>query len=510
MQYFTPPDVAHETFLDFGAALQANARRNGQVPAVVLDDRTVSWAEFGDMVARVSGQLKALGIGRGDFVASLSENSVEHVLLYCAVVSAGACIVPLPFSATPEALARMVADSAPKLLFASPTQAGVAATLRARKVEDLAGLMDWAAAVEPAAPAEIKPDDLFNIIYSSGTTGQPKGIVHDHRFRSRQLSRITRFGLTGDDRLVISTPIYSNTTLFGMLPTLALGGTLIVMAKFSTVGFLELSRRLKPDFAVLVPVQFMRLMAEPTFDDYDLSSYRGKFSTSAPLPGPLIAQVMNRWPGNLVEVYGMTEGGISTALNCEAFPDKWDTVGRPGDGVDMRIIDEQDKELPAGSYGEVVGRAPSMMQAYHNLPQVTADLRWISPEGLDFIRTGDMGRFDEDGFLHLLDRRKDMIISGGFNIYASDLEAVLRDHPDVTDAAVIAIPSDEWGETPLGLVVLRDGADADAQAIRSWANERLGKTQRLSAIELKDDLPRSEIGKILKRDLRAPYWSATG
>lgn len=147
-----------------------------------------------------------------------------------------------------------------------------------------------------------------------------------------------------------------------------------------------------------------------------------------------------------------------------------------------------------------------MMPGYHNLPEKTREILWRDETGADFIRSGDMGRIDEDGFVHLLDRKKDMILSGGFNIYAADIEAVLRQHPEVADVAVIAIPSEEWGETPLGFVVLTPGAAAGAEDIRSWANERLGKTQRLSQIVLKDDLPRSEIGKILKKDLRAPYW----
>ena len=508
MKSFTPTEVENEAFLDFGAAIQANARDKADKTAIILGETSLTWADFGAMAAQVAGKLRAEGIGRGHYVASLAENSVEHVVLYSAVVAAGACIVPLPFSATPEALTRMVEDSGSRLLFASAAQRKVAEGLGAEQVIAMETVTDWAADAEPAAPADVAPDDLFNIIYSSGTTGLPKGILHDHRFRSRQLRRITNFGMTGDDTMVISTPIYSNTTLFGMLPALSLGATLIVMAKFNTLEFLDLSQRHRPTHAILVPVQYMRLMAEPRFDEFDLSSYRCKFSTSAPLPGKLIAKVMEKWPGNLIEVYGMTEGGISTALNCEAFPDKWDTVGRVGAGVDMRVIDEEGNELPAGSFGELVGRGPSMTQGYHNLPDKTSELLWRDAEGKDFIRSGDMGRIDEDGFVHLMDRKKDMIISGGFNIYAADLEAVLRQHPDVTDTAVIAIPSDAWGETPLGFVVLASGSSATAEGVLEFANARLGKTQRISKIEVRDELPRSDIGKILKKDLRAEYEAA--
>ena len=505
MLRFDPPAIENETLINPGAEIARNADRLGDKPAVIVAGQSVSWRDFGAMVAQVAGKLHSLGIGRGGFVALLGENSLENVVAFCGILSSGACVVPLPFSATSEALQRMVADSGAKLLLATPAHRETADTLGAERVEDLSQLLGWAFDADPMEPAQVQPDDLFNIIYSSGTTGLPKGILHDHRFRSRQLGRITRFGLTGEARMVISTPIYSNTTLFGLLPTVMLGGTLILMPKFDTVEFLRLSQDYAATHATLVPVQYMRLMAEPRFDEFDLSSYEMKFSTSAPLHDGLIAQLMDRWPGNIVELYGMTEGGISAALNCAAFPDKWHTVGRPGEGVDMRVIDEDGRELPPGGFGEIVGRAPSMMPAYHNLDDKTRDILWQSPEGLQFIRSGDMGRIDEDGFIQLMDRKKDMILSGGFNIYAADLEAVLRQHPSVSDTAVIAIPSDAWGETPLGIVVLANGATDTAEDICTWANARLGKTQRLSRVVLRNDLPRSEIGKVLKKDLRDEY-----
>jgi len=500
------PGTAGEELVDFGARIAANAAAFPDKPAVVDEDRTLSWRELGGLAARIAGRLAAAGVGRGDNVASLAENSAAHVALYAAVLSAGACMVPLPFSATPDALRRMRDDSGVRLLFASPGRLETANGLGAEQVIDLAAIEAWVGDAAPLAPAAVRPEDPFNIIYSSGTTGTPKGIVHQHFFRSRQIRRFATLGIGPDSTILVSTPLYSNTTLVVLLPTLAWGGTAVTMARFDTRRFLALSQRHRVTEAMLVPVQYMRLMDEPAFDDFDLSSYRCKFSTSAPLPGPLIERVMARWPGNLLEVYGMTEGGISTLLDCAAHPTKWDTAGLPSAGADVRIIDEHGNQLPPGAFGEIVGRSGAMMQGYFNAPDKTAEMVWRSPEGDDFIRSGDMGRFDEDGFLQLLDRKKDMIISGGFNIYAADLEAVLRRHPDVADVAVIAIPSREWGETPLGLVVPKPGAAADAEAIRDWANAQLGKTQRLSAVELRDDLPRSEIGKVLKRELRAGYW----
>jgi len=171
----------------------------------------------------------------------------------------------------------------------------------------------------------------------------------------------------------------------------------------------------------------------------------------------------------------------------------------------MRLIDPAGNELPPGSIGEIVGRSPTMMTGYYRQPDKTAEAEWYDRDGLRFIRTGDIGRFDEDGFLVLMDRKKDMIISGGFNIYPSDLEQVLLQHPDIAEAAVVGVSSERWGETPVAFVTLRGDASLHAQALAAWANERLGKMQRVSEVVIADALPRSAIGKILKRELREGF-----
>jgi long-chain acyl-CoA synthetase len=179
------------------------------------------------------------------------------------------------------------------------------------------------------------------------------------------------------------------------------------------------------------------------------------------------------------------------------------TVGQPAPGHDIRLIDEQGVEVAAGTTGEVVGNSPAMMIGYFGQPEKTADAEWFAPDGKRFIRTGDLGRFDADGFLTLLDRKKDMIISGGFNIYPSDLEAVLVQHPLVAEAAVVGVASERWGETPVGFVVLRGPIDhAD---LLQWINQRVGKMQRLAALDIVETLPRSAIGKVLKRELRDQF-----
>jgi acyl-CoA synthetase (AMP-forming)/AMP-acid ligase II len=337
--------------------------------------------------------------------------------------------------------------------------------------------------------------------------------------------RAKGYGYGADVVALVSTPLYSNTTLVVYFPVLAFGGCVVLSAKFDARGWLETAQRHRVTHAMLVPVQYDRLLSHPDFDRFDLSAFRFKFATSAPFPAALKRQAITRWPGELVEFYGSTEGGGSCILEASRYPDKLHTVGRPAPGHELRLIDEQGRELPrhmthtngdgVGITGEVVGRSPSMMTAYHRKPDATREVEWFDAQGQRFLRSGDIGRFDADGFLTLVDRRKDVIISGGFNVYPSDLEAVLREHAGIAEAAVVGVPSARWGETPVAFVVLRgcrhDGSgdmSRDAKPLLDWANERLGKTQRLHDLRVVEQLPRSAIGKVLKRDLREIYGSA--
>jgi acyl-CoA synthetase (AMP-forming)/AMP-acid ligase II len=248
-------------------------------------------------------------------------------------------------------------------------------------------------------------------------------------------------------------------------------------------------------------------MALPDFDAFDLRSFRLKTCTSAPFSAALKADVVARWPGLLVEYYGMTEGGGTCILNATAHPDKLHTVGQPAPGHDIRLIDDEGREVAQGEMGEVVGRSGAMMSGYHGRRQATSEAEWFDADGNRFIRHGDVGRFDDDGFLILMDRKKDLIISGGFNIYPSDLEAVLRQHPGVRDCAVVGVPSEQWGETPVGFYVPGDATPA--AEILAAVNATLGKTQRLADLIAIDELPRSAIGKVLKRELRDLYVEKT-
>lgn len=492
--------------------VREHARARPRQRAMIHHDRSVTWEQVDAMADRVAASLQRDRVQPRQSIAIGGLNSMEYMAVFLGALRAGIVVAPLPTGATPAQLATMLADCGARHFFVDATVPAFDAPAR-RIYLDGSGVPALANWLLPhgARPADvaIQPEWPFNIIYSSGTTGSPKGIVQPHVMRWMHVARAQGYGYGPGSITMIATSLCSNTTLVCAFPTIAQGGCLVFgKPKFDPRSYLELAEKVRATHTMLVPVQYQRIMALPDFGNFDLTSFVAKFCTSAPFHAELKADILKRWPGGLVEFYGMTEGGGSCILEAHNHPDKLHTVGKPADGHDIRVIDEEGHELPPGSTGEIVGRSASMMINYNNQPEKTREAEWFDAEGRRFIRTGDVGRFDDDGFLTLMDRRKDMIISGGFNVYPSDLEAILRQHAKVADAAVVGVASHEWGETPVAFVVVREGAPAEDE-LRAWVNGQVGKTQRLSAVRYVDELPRSDIGKVLKRQLRES-WSGSG
>ena len=495
-------------FRDLPALVAQHAQQRPDAPALVCGAQRWSYLQFNAMADQVATACQQRGWGPGDCLAICAMTSLEYVAVFLGALRAGLAVAPLAPGSTAGQLVDMARDADARCVWVDAAVDGLAVPWPVASLRlDDGPLQAWTQALSASPPAPLQPVPIdpawpFNIIYSSGTTGTPKGIVQAHAMRWAHIQRAGLSGYSTDTVTMIATPLYSNTTLVCLFPTLAFGGCAVLMPKFDALQYLQLAQAHRATHTMLVPVQYRRLMAHPEFDRFDLNSFQAKFSTSAPFHADLKADIVRRWPGALNEYYGLTEGGGTCILQAHLHPSKLHTVGQPAEGHDIRLIDEEGRELPCGESGEVVGRSPGMMTGYHKRADLTRAAEWFSPDGLRFIRSGDVGRFDEDGFLTLHDRRKDMIISGGFNIYPSDLEAVLRPHPAVSDVAVVGVPSAEWGETPVAFCVLKPGLSASAEELRQWANAQLGKTQRLHALRLLAELPRSAIGKVLKRELR--------
>ena len=506
------PDPAYRTLSDL---VREHARARPERAALVQGDEVLSYAALDALMDRIAASLQRDGLLPGDAIAICALASPRYAAVFLGALRAGVAVAPLAPSVTPESFASMRGDAQAHWLFADSAAleplAGAGTAADCISLDGTAPGRAFDAWLMPEgarpAPVDVPPEAPFNIIYSSGTTGMPKGIVQSHGMRWSHVARGANYRYGHDGVTLLATPLYSNTTLVVFFPTIGFGGTVVLMPKFDAASYLALAQAHRITHTMLVPVQYQRIMAMPGFDAHDLTSTLFKFCTSAPFSAALKADVLARWPGGLIEFYGMTEGGGTCILVAHEHPDKLHTVGQPAQGHDIRLIDDDGFELPAGSTGEVVGHSGGMMIGYHRQPSMTREAEWFAPDGTRFIRTGDVGRFDDDGFLVLMDRKKDMVISGGFNIYPSDLEAVLREHAAVADVAVVGVPSELWGETPVAFVVPRDAA-ARADEIMQWLNQRVGRTQRLADLRFMAELPRSAIGKVLKRELRDLY--ATG
>ncbi len=479
----------------------------------------LSWAEFADATAQVANGLKSLGVQPCERVAVLMDNRLETVLVLFGIVRAGAVAVPLNASITDAAVAAMCADAGCIAVFASGHHCAridalrSSGNLRARHFigcdAPRAGWRDFqgfVAAQTQAAPAlAIAPDDECNLIYSSGTTALPKGIIHTHACRMHwandaALALRYRSGC----RTLITLGLFSNITWVTMLATILVGGTMVLARAFNPREALALIGAQRITHGALVPVQLERLLACPERGAFKMDSLETLMCCGSPLKPDVKRGFAREFDCELIELYGLTEGLI-TILEPEELERKILSVGKPVLGADIRILGDDDREVAPGETGEIVGRGRLLMAGYHGRDEANREATWIDSSGAQWLRTGDLGRVDSEGFLYIVDRKKDMILSGGQNIYPADIETVLLEHAAVAEAAVIGIASERWGETPLAVVVLHPGHAPKAAELLDWTNARVGRQQRLSGVISRDSLPRNANGKVLKRELRQEY-----
>jgi len=500
-------------------SISLHARFKGNRTALICGERRVNWTDFNALVNAIASALIHEGLKKGDKVALLSLNSIDAVGVMYGVMRAGGVVVPLSALLTPQQLASFIDDSSSEFIFCDaqlqalvapvliqiriPAQRRIAIGFSGEGWRELTEFMLGQNTKNPYP--QLNDEDEANIMYSSGTTGVPKGIVHDHRARF-----LTALVLAAELRIdssaitLLTTPLFSNATWVMLLPTVIMGGTTSMLVRFTPENFLDAVERERASHTLMVPIQIQSVLASKALQSRDTASLRIVVTVGSAMPLATKELFLKMLGNRLVDLYGVTEG-VATFLKPEEMRKKTGSVGTPG-LADFRIIDEDGHEVEMGKIGEIVGYGGGLMKHYHNQPQATEDAIWRDERGRTFLRTGDMGRIDEDGYLYILDRKKDMIISGGFNVFAVDIEAILAQHPAVAEACVIAIPNEKWGESPLALIIRKRGATANEEEIREWANSQLAKHQRIFAIKFREELPRNAVGKILKNVLREPYW----
>jgi len=481
----------------------AHAAEHPDAPAAALGDRVLTYAELDRLTDRLAAALQRDGLDKGDAMAICAMASLEYIALFLAASRAGIVVAPLATWLKLEVKIALVEDTGALRLFTDDPLLAGAFGDRTVMFNDL---NEWMAPPEARPkPVQIHPEDAHCLMYSSGSTGAPKGVIQTYQHRWRLLTVTVA---SHRESYLVSTPLYSSVTTFAWTKPMAVGGVAVLMTKFDAQEFLQLAERWRITNAVLAPVQAQRILAHPDFDRFDLSSFRSKVILAAPSTPELKAELLRRWPGGLTEIYAMSEGGVASYLDAAGHPDKLHTVGKPQAGVTLKVIDEEGRELAPGSIGELVGRSKTMMQGYHNRPEATDRAFWRDAEGKAFVRSGDLGRIDPDGFVELLGRKKDVIISGGQNIYPCDLEAALERHPAVQDVAVVGRKCERWGEEPVAFVTLNPGWAADPMELYDWMCGRLGRWQCPAEVIILEELPMSPVGKVLKAELRARLAAA--
>ena len=502
---------------ELASLLAQHARYRPGRPAVVCDGERLDYRAFWERVARAGNLLRSLGLGAGDTVATACANSLALLTYFWAVPAIGATLAPLSPLLLEEGLASLLRGADARALIADRALLPVLERLGNRRPEhvllldgDAPGCIDsrTGLASQPPGlePARVLPDDLFNIMFTSGTTGEPKGIMHTHAVRAAYGTSIAAaLRMTPESRTLHTGAIVFNGAFAIMLPTLFLGATYVLHRQFDPATALETIEREGITHMMVVPAQLVALLRCPHFDPARLTSLECVLSLGAPLLKPDKDRFNAALPGRLYELYGLTEGFI-TILDRHDAVRKAGSVGVPPPFFHVRVVRDDGSEAAPGEVGEILGYGPITMSGYYKRPDLTAQtLR----DG--WIHSGDLGYLDADGYLYLVDRKKDMIDSGGVKVYPRDIEEVVAAHPDVREVAVFGVPDDKWGETPLAAVILRDDAQVDPATLREWINARVAaRYQRVAAVTVMTEFPRSAAGKTLKRELRAPYWAGSG
>lgn len=509
-----------------GDALRWHATYTPGKTAIVSTRGSASYADLWSRAIRLADGLRSLGITSGERVAALLMNGAPYIELYHAAALLGAAVVPLNFRFVGHEIEYVMNHSGARVLVLDAAFAGTVGAIREQltapglrfvvvgegdskpAAAQISDAVDYDALIAASSVTEwwepADPDACFFQGYTSGTTGFPKGCVNPHRPFADCLRRLaTIYRITQDDVELVAAPLFHEApALFALTQTMR-GGTLVVTADTAPANLLRLVQDHKVTWAFMVPTMWTTLVMSPEVDKFDHSSLRTLISGGSALQTRTKHALIEKFPSaGLNEFYGGTEVGLVSNLGPEDQMRKVRSVGRPVMGMFVELRDETGKPVPQGEVGEIHIGGSTLIREYYRNPEATARSR--SDRG--FFTLGDLGRFDEEGYLYIVDRKNDMIISGGENIYPNDIEDVLFAHPGVAMVAVVGAPDERWGEIVTAVVVPKPDAQVDEETLIAHCKERLSGFKVPRRIVFRDQLPLSSFGKILRREVRKEFW----
>ena len=507
-----------------GDLIQRNSKLFPDKAAIIFEEERFTWAEFDERVNRLANALLDLGAKRGDHVAVLSKNCHEYLEAYFACARSATILTAINYRLSPRELHYVIDNSEAQIVIVSDefldTLEEIRDTLKqaghyiviGKAPETMKSFDEITDAASPLPPeVEQSEDDVVLQMYTSGTTGLPKGAMLSHRnLITNAIGCSLGMQFQPNDCLLMVAPLYHMAAGMTSLSTIMQGGPVLLHADFNPVAILDDMEGGEVTVVLLIPVMINFLLQMPDIEDRDFSNIRGIVYGASPMPVEVLKRAMEVFQCDFVQGYGQTE---SSAVLCVLGPEdhvldgtdkqmkRLASAGREVFGTEVRVVDENDADVEPGQIGEVIGRGANVMKGYWNMPEATAEtLR----DG--WLRTGDLGTVDEDGYVYILDRVKDMIISGGENVYSREVEEALYMHPAVADAAVIGVPDEQWGEAIMAVVVLAEGQTATGDEIIDFCRGKLAGYKRPRSVEFVDSLPRNLSGKVLKKILREPHW----
>lgn len=495
-----------------GDLARLNARRFGNEAAVIFEDAQLSFAEMNACADGIGRFLLEIGVRPGDRVALLAENCLEFFPIYFGIVKIGAIMVPLNYRCTVAELEHMVRDCTPSVMLHTTSFASQAMHLASRCGGHMKLVLANRNLLErqalPLAPltADFDERSTAAIMYTSGTTGAPKGAMLPHRaLIEGAASTALATGIRHADRVVVTVPLFHGGGMYVVShPHLYVGASIVLCPKFDAADLFELIEKHEATTFFGVPTQYAVLL-EKTTEAGAPASLQKAWYGAAPMPVELVRRSQALWPGvKFIQCYGQTETTLNTVLAAEDHDRKLGTAGRELPHMELRVVDEAGLDCPAGVVGEVVLASDAGMTGYFNNPVQTEE---TIRDG--WIHTGDLGFLDDERFLTLVDRKKDMIVSGGENIYPKEIEEILFTCDGVIEAAIVGAEDPKWGEVPVGFVVVSRSSGLSVTHLQAWCEGRLARYKVPRQWHLVDELPKTANGKVRKQELREKLRSAT-